>query len=260
MPATQARKNKQTQAPDGEAMRLRLRWLSGAGLLLVLVAAASAGVEWVVDPLHTPLRQVEIRGELRHLDRAALEREVVPLLAGGFFGASVEAIQARVEAQPWVDQVSVRRLWPDRLRLRISEHKAVARWGETALLNGRGDVFVPTRIPVQYLDALPVLDGPEGHAPQVLASYRRMMEMLKGLGLAISDLRQNERRSWRMTLSNGTQVQLGRVQPERRLARFMRAYPAILASAGHRVEAVDLRYSNGFTVRWSSEIQEQQAG
>ncbi len=260
MRANHARMKQTAQAPDLGAIATRRRLLSGIGLLLVLAAAIWTGIDWLVDPAHTPLRKIEIAGELRHLDRSALQTDLEPLVEGGFFGTSVAAIQARVRTQAWVDQVSVRRLWPDRLRIEVTEHQAVALWGGSALLNERGEVFTPSAVPAQYGEALPRLEGPEGHAAQVLETYRHMTAMLRNLGLSIRALRQDERRSWQMTLSNGTQVQMGRLQPEQRLARFARAYPAILASAGHRIDAVDLRYSNGFAVRWSPDIQKEQTG
>jgi cell division septal protein FtsQ len=36
------------------------------------------------------------------------------------------------------------------------------------------------------------------------------------------------------------------------VARFVKVYPAILASAEGRLTAVDLRYSNGFAARWQA--------
>lgn len=261
MRANQARMKRTAHpAADDAASATRRRLLTGIGLLAVLAAATWSGVEWLVDPAHTPLRKVEIAGDLRHLNRSVLRTELAPLVENGFFGTSVAEIQARVRGQAWVDRVSVRRLWPDRLRIQIAEQQAIALWGDGALLNKRGDVFAPNAIPAQYGDLLPRLDGPEGHARQVLETYLHMAAMLKNLGLSIRELSQDERRSWRMALSNGTRVQLGRQQPEQRLARFVRAYPAILASAGHRVAAVDLRYSNGFAVRWTPDTQEEQAG
>lgn len=244
------------------AAQIAMRWrlASGVGLLLALSAALWVGVEWLVDPAHTPLRKIEITGDLHHLDRSALEQDLAPLVKGGFFGTSVAAIQSRVKAQAWVDQVSVRRLWPDRLWIQIREQQSVALWGDTALLNERGEVFTPPSIPAQYDESLPRLMGPEGHATQVLDAYAHMTNLLKSMGVAIRELREDERRSWQMTLSNGTQVELGRLEPEQRLARFARAYPAILASAVHPVAAVDLRYSNGFAVRWSSDTHEERTG
>ena len=58
--------------------------------------------------------------------------------------------------------------------------------------------------------------------------------------------------SWRVQLSNGLTVEVGRHDPMQRVERFVRVYPAILAAANGRLVAVDLRYSNGFAVRWEA--------
>ena len=43
---------------------------------------------------------------------------------------------------PWVDAVSVQRAWPRGLHVLVIEQVAAARWGETGLLNTRGELFV----------------------------------------------------------------------------------------------------------------------
>jgi len=43
---------------------------------------------------------------------------------------------------------------------------------------------------------------------------------------------------------------VGRAAPEARLRRLVAAWPAALAGRAGRVARVDLRYTNGFAVRW----------
>jgi cell division protein FtsQ len=46
------------------------------------------------------------------------------------------------------------------------------------------------------------------------------------------------------------ELDFGRQAFEERLDRFAKAYPGLLATRADAVAAVDLRYSNGFAVRW----------
>ncbi len=236
-------------------------WMRAVGsvLLLGLIAGSVGGFfSWLTNPLRSPIQRVEIKGEFRYLDRGQLQQDLVPLLGDGFFGLDVASVRSRVEAAPWVDQASVRRLWPGRLQIQIVEQQPVAHWGEKSLLNARGTPFTPASVFTQV--RLPHLSGPEGHAGNVLLRYRNMSALLKDLGLAIEVLRQDARRSWHLKLSNGMTVELGRVDPEQRLARFIRVYPAILATAATGISQVDLRYSNGFSVRWAKQTDEQKTG
>jgi cell division protein FtsQ len=85
--------------------------------------------------------------------------------------------------------------------------------------------------------------------------------MFKGLGLVIDELHQDARRAWHLKLSNGMSVELGRKDPLQRLARFIGVYPAILASTTAAViEQVDLRYSNGFALRWTQPAGDEKTG
>ena len=229
----------------------RRQWLKP--LLAVLTVAGSlAGLtmmlNWMQDPQRWPVRTAQVEGRFLHLQRSQLLDVIAPLARHGFFAAQVGAIQARLQQLPWVDQVSVRRVWPDRLTVHVREQRPIAHWGEQGLLNPRAEVFEP-RQPLE-LPQLPHFEGPDGHQQRVLEMYQQMLAILQPLQLGIHSLRLDARRTWSVQLSNGLTVEVGRSHPVRRVERFVRVYPAILAAGEGKVVSVDLRYSNGFAVRW----------
>ena len=63
---------------------------------------------------------------------------------------------------------------------------------------------------------------------------------------------QDERRAWWLTFDSGLEVYVGREQFERRIQRLARVYPRLLAAQAERIAVVDLRYVNGFVVRWKT--------
>ncbi len=243
---TQARR-KQQQA------RLRTDWLKP--VLALLTVLASAGglallLEWMADPLAWPVRSVQVEGDFRHLQAGDIQDRVETLASDGFFAMNVAVIQQHLQQLPWVEQVSVRRVWPDKLSIRLREQQPVARWGASGFLNARARVFEPEQ--AVDIEQLPALEGPEGYQQRVLAMYGRMGRMLEPLRLGVDRLQLDARRTWRVQLSNGLQLEVGRSQPMQRLARFVRVYPAILAAGKKRMLSVDLRYSNGFAVQWQA--------
>jgi cell division protein FtsQ len=243
---------KQAQAKRRHKARRPLsHWLKPA-LALATVVGSVAGLtlmlHWMKDPYHWPVRTVDVEGRFVHLQQARLLGELAPLAEQGFFAAQVGAMQERLQQMPWVEQVSVRRVWPDRLSVQVREQQAIAHWGEHGLLNPRAQVFEP-EAPVE-LPGLPHFDGPDGHQTRVLEMYQQMLGILQPLQLGIDSLELDARRTWRVQLSNGLTVEVGRNDPVERVTRFVRVYPAILAAGEGRVVAVDLRYSNGFAVRW----------
>lgn len=232
-------------------------WLKPALAVLTLVCSAiglTLMLNWMQDAAAWPVRSVRMEGKLRHLDRERLQAEVLPMATTGFFRVDVGVIQARVQDMPWVDQVSVRRVWPDQLTVQVREQEPVARWGARGFLNARAQLFEPGQ--PASIDGLPQLHGPQGYEQRVLLMYQRMLGLVRPLQLEIDSLRLDARRTWRAELSNGLTVEIGRNSPVERVVRFVRVYPAILAAGKGQVVAVDLRYSNGFAVRWQQTDEE----
>lgn len=240
----QARRTQRTRRPASEWLKPTLAVLT----LVCSVIGLALMLNWMQDTAQWPVRTVRVEGQLLQLDKAALQQEVMPLAENGFFNLDVSRIQQRVKQMAWVDQVSVRRVWPDQLTVRVLEQKPVARWGDKGFLNARAQLFEPGQ--PANLSGLPQLQGPQGYEERVLGMYLRLLEMVHPLRLGIDKLRLDARRTWQVQLSNGLTVEVGRTDPEGRIARFVRVYPAILATGNGQVVAVDLRYSNGFTVRW----------
>jgi cell division protein FtsQ len=144
--------------------------------------------------------------------------------------------------------VSVRRVWPDTVRIHVYEQQPVARWGDAELLNGQGEVFAIAGHEVS--PELPQLQGPKGREQALLATYQQLADLLSVSQLRIARLHQDQRRALELTLITGVKVQLGRHDALARMRRFMRAYASLTASREQTLQRVDLRYSNGFAARW----------
>ncbi len=240
------------QARRRQPFKPSFGWLRPA-LAALTVAGSALGLtlmsEWMHDPQAWPVKRVHIEGKFQHLHKAQIRAVAAAPAAAGFFVVDVGDLQARLQALAWVDQVSVRRIWPDELDIQVREQRPVARWGAASFINARAEVFTPDT-PV-LLDDLPALDGPEGNQLRVLEMHYRLQALLRPLQLDVSAITLTARRAWRLRLNNGLRLEVGRRDPLQRVARFVRVYPAILASGAGELTSVDLRYSNGFAVRWN---------
>lgn len=231
-------------------VRLVWRWLWRLGLAALVLAALAGGarvVTWITDPARFPLSTVEITGDLDHIDRGSLERRLLPAAAGGFFSVDVAAVADAARSEPWVKQALVRRVWPDRLVVEIVGRRSIARWAGGGLLSDSGEVFaVVSPLPEQ----LPLLSGPAGAQPRrVYAEYQRFSHLLEGLP-AVREVRQEARGAWHIGLANGLTITAGRKDVAGRLKRFAAVYRSRLAGVAPPIESVDLRYSDGFAVRF----------
>ncbi len=224
------------------------RGRAAAVLALALVALAL----WPVlrDVATRPVRAVLVAGEFHQLSRVALERAVAAEVVGvGFLAADVEAVRRAALALPWVREVSVRRVWPDRLQIAVVERGAVALWNGVSLLEEDGALFTPNA--VDGVGALVTLAGPEGRHGEVLDRLRELEAAIAGSALApIARVELEARGTWRVALADGAEVVLGHEQGARELARFARAATALTEAYPAGFARADLRYSNGFAVRW----------
>lgn len=233
------------QAPPVSARR-GTRALLFVAVAVVLGSALSLVLErWAPEPLF-PLAAVRFDGDLGRVREADLRSAVAPHLDGGLLAVDVVALRRAVEALPWVAGAAVRRVWPDAVRITVSEQVPVAIWGGGALMNRDGGVFRPQRLP----EGLPRLAGPPGSAGRVLARFRELRGRLGAVGLEVTGLTLDERRSWTVHLAGDATLRLGGESVDARLARFTAAWPRIASEPGRRLAAADLRYPNGFALRW----------
>ena len=206
---------------------------------------------WLDDEQRVPLRQIIITGERQYLSDEAVRQVVRQGQQDSLFELDIDATHRAIQSLPWVYQASVRKEWPDTLRVVIVEQRAVAKWQDDMLLNADGDSF-HAQVPLALID-LPALFGPGGSEKTALAGYRAMEALLHGANLAIAELTLSERYAWQLRLANGINVNLGRTEFMSRLQRFVDIYPLLLRRE-KTVKYVDLRYDTGLAVGWEAAV------
>jgi cell division protein FtsQ len=221
--------------------------LNGSANVLFAIAAAVAiycAAHYVVHLPVFPLREIGVTGETAHLTKEQVQAVIARELKGNFFTVDLAQVRAGFEKLPWVRKVNVRRSWPDRLEIAMEEHRPLARWGSTALVNAQGEVFEAA-----INSVLPVFVGPAGMAPEIVGRFAEFEQALAPVGKEIIEVRVSPRRAWQLKLDDGMVIELGRENLEARLAGFIAAYPQTIARLPQPPTHVDLRYSNGFAVR-----------
>ena len=225
---------------------------------LAALIFAYAGLQLLLRSPLFPLKEVVVRGELKHADR----REIAGAMdgvGGNFFAADLAAVRERLEQVGWVRRVDLRRVWPDRLEVTLEEHVAFARWAGGGLVNTFGEPF-STQAGDESARELPLFAGPAGSEGEVTKRYRSFAGVLAPLGALPERVVLTPRYAWQLRVGgvqNGVlNLELGRdgaESVETRLARFVAAYPDSLGRLPQRGAAdpgfIDLRYPNGFAMR-----------
>jgi len=224
-----------------------LAWSIAVALVVLPLVAVLNG--WLAAD-RFPIQRLSVSAEFSRVSAEQLRTAVAVPLQAGFFALDTSAVQQALLGLPWVSEVEVRKRWPDVVELRILEHHAVARWGKQHLLSEAGALFAaPGAADIQGLIQL---DGPTGRETDVLAFAAKARQQLTPSALHLHGVRLSARGSWSLTLADGSRVLLGRSDMDARLQRLARHLPGLLASEPAQLERADLRYGNGFALRWQT--------
>jgi len=233
--------------------RLRLpsinwrRW----GIAAAIIVALLAGIAALSIGLDQPIQRILISGSFQRVSPGDVERAVKDnARSAGLVSVDLDAVRGAVASLPWVDTVSVQRAWPRALSVTVVEQVAAARWGESGLLNTRGELFASeaTHIPPE----LARLSGPPGTQGVVAARFLAAQGRLVEAGMHLTALRLDERGAWELDLADGITVRLGSRQVDERFERFMITAMKLITQRADDIAYVDMRYSNGFAIGWKA--------
>jgi cell division protein FtsQ len=218
-------------------------------IAITLVALPIVGVlnGWFASD-RWPVTKLDVRAEFNHVSAEQIRAAVAPHLGEGFFAVNLADVRAAVAKLPWVEHAEARKHWPDAIELVVYEQQPFARWGAERLINRHGQVFSVAG--VEGLQGLPELSGPDDRLDEVIQFHADCIKEFTGSGLIVTAVALSPRGGWTLTLASGASIAVGREEPRERLKRFLDAWPKLAAGRTEAPAYVDLRYANGFAVRW----------
>ncbi|WP_421235069.1 cell division protein FtsQ/DivIB [Aeromonas enteropelogenes] len=201
---------------------------------------------WLTDANRLPMSELLLQGQHQYLQTEELRQAVLDgAESRNFFELDVNELQGRLNALPWVASVSVRKKWPNKIKVYLIEEDVAARWNGNRFVNTQGKVFsAPDRVKV----ALMQLSGPDDQAARVLKESRQYESQLAAKGYKLLGVNLTPRHAWELTLDGNIKLFLGRNDIALRLQRFIDAFPVIEPRS--QVAYVDLRYDTGMAVGW----------
>jgi cell division protein FtsQ len=229
----------------------RLRWHRAYNWLFLLPPLMLAGYAlYRVDQI-LPIRSIQLAGSFEYLDQREVEQSLRSYIGQGFFSLDISELQQELNARPWAESVSIRRIWPDRLGVTISEKLPVARWDEHHLLSASARVYPADAAKFSHL---PLVHA-DGHgADWALRQFHALQARFDSVDERLVAMRVDNRGAIDVELINGLQIKLGRSQIQRKIDRLATIYNAQILPRREQIERLDLRYSNGFAVAWKKEL------
>lgn len=202
--------------------------------------------DWLTDVNRLPMSELLLQGQHEYVTPEEVRKSVLDgAQTRNFFELDVNAVQNRLRALPWVAQVSVRKKWPNEIKVFLTEQSVAARWNGNRFLNRGGEVFAaPNRVKQPLVE----LSGPDDQAKRVLDAYQQYDALLGPKGFKVAKVNLTARHAWEVTLEGGIQLFLGRADDLSRLQRFIDVFPDI--QPHEQIAYVDLRYDTGLAVGW----------
>lgn len=217
-------------------------------LLITSLGTVLSAHQWIQNPENLTIKSVELIGNFTILDKQQLAPLIEHYTQTNLYLLDDKNLEQALEDNPWVRSAALTHVWPDKLIVKVYEQKVVAHWGETQILADNGEI-IEASIAQQKVD-LPLLYSPNGKGRNMATGFIQIREMMKGFPVKLVEFKEDTRGSWRIKLENGMTLKIGREHQAKRMRRFMVAYQQSLNQVLDNISVVDLRYTNGFAVKW----------
>lgn len=232
-----------------------LSWILISIAIISIAWSAHKVRTWIHNSYCGPISYIIFTGKRHYTTDIDINQLIVKLrVLNAFITQDVNVIQKQIESLSWIQQVSVRKQWPDTLKIHIVEYIPLACWNNFQIISTTGIIF---KVPKEYRNddkkTMPSLYGPEGSEKNVLANYYVFNEILKSVKFQVKSLHMDTRYSWQLILQDGIHLKLGRNNMIERLYYFIKIYPILIHKMNDNkkyIDYIDLRYRSGFSVRW----------
>ena len=222
---------------------------------------------WVISHIHFTLKNVVIEvvnNDDPNIDKQEIQQAIKSTLNGTTLSTDLKKMVELILDNPWIEQVVIRRVWPNTIVLRVQERRLIALWNNKFLISEFGKV---TNIPVSDYKKvekklgcyLLKIEGPKDFLSKILARAEKTNNLLANIDKKLSHLKLTEQFSWEAKTTGGMTLRFGGEDLQGpmfyRLENFTKSYSSLankLAEKGMgspEIHYVDLRYAQGFAIK-----------
>lgn len=250
-------------------------------VMSLIITSIGLGINYLFKKNSFPVKQIVMLNKLYEQNSQELQKIISETINGGFFSLNIKMLRQKLETLAWVDTVSIRKKWPHTIQIELQEKQVAARWivsgiskrtinqlknekwDKQSLISDKGIVFHTPLTGAQYqkYKYLEIYSSPNELSILGLKKCRQISKMMNEVKLNLKHCFQDQRRSWFVALENGFELFLGRVNNEnlintkndkilQRVATFVMAYKKILKRYEKNIDRIDMRYTNGFAIKW----------
>ena len=247
----QSNSGKQAKRQSPPTRSSSLQWRKSYNWVFLLLPVLLGGAYLDQAGQLLPIRTIQLSGTFDNLDKQEVETTLQQYIGQGFFSLNIYQLQQTLYARAWTDSVSVRRVWPDKLRVMIKEKKPVARWDDRHLLSDSARVYLADTAAFGHL---PVVHAVNHQPAWVLDRFYRLEARFSSVDERLVELSVDSRGALNVELINGLQIKMGRGNIDHKIDRLVNIYQQQILPRREQIRRLDLRYSNGFAVAWKKEV------
>jgi len=223
-----------------------LQWRKSYNWVFLLPPLLLAGVYLEQVEQLLPIRKIQLSGTFENLDKQEVETMLQQYIGQGFFSLDIYQLQQTLYARSWIDTVSVRRVWPDELKVMIKEKNPVARWDDRHLLSDSARVYLADTEPFGHL---PVVHAVNHQPAWVLAQFYRLQARFNSVDERLLALYVDSRGALDVELINGLQIKMGRGNIDYKIDRLVNITAMVSPWPGKKKSCkVVTKYQSGVTV------------
>lgn len=219
----------------------KINW-SLIGLPLV-IGAIGIGVVKLAEGF--VISEIRIQGQLTIIDPDVILKDAQWVIGQPFFSADLETLFTQIQQVPLIQNVDIKKRWPDEITVTLTEEIPVAVFNDTQVITMSGHL---TELPKKLdVSGLARINAQSSYIQKALQSFRLVQQGISDSQVRVEQLEVNNIGSTQISLSNGWTVELGSIDTEARIRRLQELLNAI---PNQEIAAIDLRYGKGAALTW----------
>ena len=219
------------------------------GKLIAVAIVVIAGILATKTIEDVSIKTIEIQSALNKVSKSEIRTIAENYMHDGFFTVDLDSFEKQLNDIPWVYRANIKRQWPSKLVIEISEQQPYFRWGESHLINRYAEMFYVGD--TQQYASLPLLLGVKGRERYLIDLYYKYSARFRQVGTDILKLKEDARYDKEITLVDGISINVGREQIDKQIERCLYSFAMFTKAERKAIASIDLRHSNGFAIRWN---------
>ena len=222
-------------------------------IFFILLAIILAGIylntkNTSVGKIYFPIKNISIESKIINVNEDDVLEKSKSYYSKSFFNFKINILKKEIETVSWVKSADIRRVYPNEIKIYITEHVPIAIWNNKSYMSNLGDIFFIHDIKKN----LPMINSNESRNKIMHMYFLLLLKHMSdyNVDIEVKKIEENDIRSLSAHLSSGIIVKFGSKDVSDKIHTFIKVYKILNTSDLEKIRYIDMRYSNGFSIGW----------